>query len=74
MNVPEEIKDMRDELAVARLAVAFTHLSNVPFDSWGHQGDPAEMAVLVVKDMRAQGRMSFLWESLGITNQVRRNR
>lgn len=73
MNVPEEIKDMKDELTVAKLAVAFTFLSQVPYDSWGHQGDPAEMAVLVVKDAKSNGRMGFLYEALGVYKQVRSN-
>lgn len=62
MNVPETIKIARleDELITAQLAVAFTLLSLVPYDSWGHQGSPAEMAVLVVADAKDKGRMGFL--------------
>lgn len=70
MNVRKEIQDTRDGfdlLAVGRLAAAFTLLSQVPFDSWNHEGDPAEMAVLVIKNARDQGRLTFVHDALGLT-------
>jgi hypothetical protein len=66
MNVPENIKNahMTDELVVAQLAVAYTLLADVPSDNWGHEGTPAEMAVLVVKDAKERGRMGFLSQTM----------
>ena len=62
MNVPETIKIARleDELVTAQLAVCFALLSQVPYDNWGHEGSPAEMAVLVVADAKDKGRGGFL--------------
>jgi hypothetical protein len=66
MNLPEEIiKNQEKELLVtAQLAVAFTHLAMAPFDSWSHEGGPAEMAVHVVMDAKKNGNLSHLEESM----------
>ena len=66
MNMAEELKghDEQENLVVAKLAVAFTYLNEVPGDSWGHQGTPAEMAVMVVKDSKARGHFGFLKQAM----------
>ena len=58
MNVGREIE--KDDLVVARLAVASTLLALAPYDNWSHEGDPAEMAAYVVADAKKQGRFGFV--------------
>lgn len=62
MNLPEKIKNERAEelLVAAQLAVAFAYLNEAPFDSWSHEGTPAEMATYVVIDAKERGHLSFL--------------
>ena len=47
-------------LVVAQLASAYTLLAEAPYDSWSHEGSPAEMAVWVVMDAKKQGRLGFV--------------
>ena len=72
MDVRREIheKTNGDELlACARLAVAFTHLQMAPWDSWGHEGDAADMAAFVIQRSKADGRLGMLCDSLGVTGK-----
>lgn len=62
MNLRKEIRENREQesLVVAKLAVAYSLLEMAPFDSWGHEGDAAEMAVWIVMDAKKQGRLGML--------------
>lgn len=76
MDVRKEIKSESngDELlACARLAVAFTHLQMAPWDGWGHEGDPADMAAFVVQRSKADGKFGMMCDSLGVTGRGARN-
>lgn len=55
MNIYAEIADEEESWLVAQLAIAFAHLAMAPYDSWGHEGNPAEMAVFVVRRPRSAG-------------------
>lgn len=70
MRIRDEIT--KDDLAVARLASAFTLLALAPYDAWGHEGDPAEMAAYVVASARKDGRLGHVWDVLGITGPTER--
>jgi len=65
MNIRQEIS-MDDEL-VGTLAVAYTFLAMAPYDSWTHEGTPAQMAAYVVATARKEGRLGFLRGALGFT-------
>jgi hypothetical protein len=62
MNIKKEIKDgnVKSELVAATLAQAFTLLALAPYDNWGHEGSPAEMAAFVVKTAKERGNMGFV--------------
>lgn len=60
MRIQGEIK--RDDLVVGRLAVAYTLLALAPYDDWGHEGDPAQMAAYVVETARKRGNLGRLRE------------
>lgn len=68
MNMAEELQlpPDREALLVARLAVSFTLLALAPYDSWSHQGDPAEMAAYVVKTAKKNGNLGFVMQVMGI--------
>ena len=75
MDIRKEIKEQSngEELLVcARLAVAYTHLSMAPWDSWDHEGGPAEMAAFVVQRSKADGRFGMLSESMGAVGRMAR--
>lgn len=58
MRMDDEID--KDDLVVARLAMAYTLLAMAPYDSWNHEGDPCEMAAYVVAQSKKEGRFGFL--------------
>lgn len=62
MDIRKEIRDGNGEdlLVAAQLASAYTLLALAPYDSWSHEGTPAEMAAFVVIDAKKQGRMGFV--------------
>lgn len=62
MNIKKEIRDgdVKDELVAATLAMNFTLLALAPYDSWNHEGSPAEMAAYVVATAKARGNMGFV--------------
>lgn len=66
MYLPGEIQKSRNKelLIVAQLAVAYTYLNDAAFDSWRHEGSPAEMAVYVVMQAKARGHLTFLQDAL----------
>lgn len=66
MDMSRELKDDKEAEAVALLSSAYTLLAFAPLDTWNHQGTPAQMAAYVVKDLKNQGRLGFLFESLGL--------
>lgn len=68
MNINEEIKLPVDQeaLLVARLAVSFALLALAPYDSWSHEGDPAQMAVYVVKTAKKNGNLGFVETVMGL--------
>lgn len=67
MNIKREIKTQDFEaLATAKLTSAFTLLAMVPYDSWGHEGTPAEMATLIIHQAKEQGRLGFIYVLLGL--------
>jgi hypothetical protein len=65
MNIINEIRKLetghgQELLIVAKLAVAYTYLAEAPYDNWGHEGTPAEMAVFVVAESKKRGHFGFL--------------
>lgn len=62
MDIKREIKE--DDVVVARLAVAYTLLILAPYDSWSHEGDPAEMAAYVVNTARKAGNLGFVKDAV----------
>lgn len=71
MNIYAEIADEEESWLVAQLAIAFAHLAMAPYDSWGHEGNPAEMAVFVVKKAKERGQLGMLMDTLGPTPRHR---
>lgn len=72
MNIEKELDgEPREILLAARLAVAFTFLNLAPFDSWGHEGDPAEMAAYVVKIAKARGQLYAVEQAMGLHHRLR---
>lgn len=67
MDIKKEIHRADYEaLAAAKLASAFTLLATVAYDSWGHEGTPAEMAALVIRQSKERGNLSFVYDILGL--------
>jgi hypothetical protein len=64
MQINKEV-DVNDVM-VAKLAVAYTLLALAPYDRWGHEGDPAEMAAYVVETARKKGNLLTVQQALGI--------
>lgn len=64
MNMNSELSKQREGMAIATLAVAYTFLAQASYDSWRHEGSPAEMAVYVVMEAKKRGTMGFLTEIL----------
>lgn len=62
MKIRDEI-DESDEV-VAQLAVTFTLLALAPYDSWGHEGTPAQMAAYIVKQSKARGNFGMLTRAI----------
>ena len=58
MKIRSEISE--DDEVVAQLAANFTLLALAPYDSWSHEGTPAQMAAFVVAQARKDGRMGFV--------------
>ena len=67
MNIKSEIKrDDFEALAAAKLTSAFTLLALVAYDSWSHEGTPAEMATLVIRQAKERGNLGFICDILGL--------
>ena len=67
MNIKSELKnDDFEALAAAKLTSAFTLLAMVAYDSWGHEGTPAEMAALVIRQSKDRGNLGFIYDILGL--------
>lgn len=58
MKISEHIES--EDLLVAKLASAYTLLALSAYDSWSHEGSPAEMAAYVVQQARNRGNLGFL--------------
>jgi hypothetical protein len=70
VNIRKELGHVNDEqLATAMLSSAYMLLAMAPYDSWGHEGTPAEMAAYVIKDAKDKGRLGMVFEALGITGR-----
>lgn len=65
MNIYAEIAGEDEQWLVATLAISFAHLAMAPWDAWGHEGSPAEMAVFVVKQAKERGQLGMLIDTLG---------
>lgn len=61
-----ELASSHKELATAKLAVAYTFLAMAPYDHWGHEGTPAEMATYVVSKLANEGKLGFLYRILEV--------
>ncbi len=66
MNIVKELHNDMEGEAVAMLAGAFTLLALAPYDSWSHEGTPAQMAAFIVKDLKDHGRLGMLFQLLGL--------
>lgn len=75
MNILRELKEMNasEDLMTARLACAYTLLAMAPYDNWGHEGTPAEMAAYVIGIAKKNGNLSFVADVVGMKDYWRTN-
>ena len=66
MNIKEELKGEKEAQLVGILTSAYTLLALAPFDDWGHEGTPAQMAAYVIKVAKDQGHLGFLYRIFAI--------
>jgi hypothetical protein len=71
MKISEHI-DATD-LCVAKLSSAYTLLAMASYDSWSHEGSPAEMAAYVIAQAKKEGKLSFV-EDILLRNGNQRER
>jgi hypothetical protein len=60
MNIEKELSGQREAMCVATLAISYAILADAAYDSWTHEGSPAEMAVYVVEESKKRGHLAFL--------------
>ena len=66
LNIKEELKDEKEAQLVALLSTAYTLLALAPYDDWGHEGSPGQMAAYVIKVAKERGNLGFLYSMFKI--------
>lgn len=62
MDIKRELVNDQELVCTAQLASAYTLLALAPYDNWGHEGSPAEMAAYVVKTAKDRGHLGFVYD------------